>query len=71
MRMVTYGTLMCVGSPSDEDEEEQLMALVEQLQGPMTAQGAELKKYLKDALLPAYNSVRATHGELDQKGSPQ
>lgn len=47
------------------------MALVEQLKGPMMAQGGMLKQYLKDTLLPAYNNIKATHGELDDKGKLQ
>ncbi|RPD56335.1 hypothetical protein L226DRAFT_615532 [Lentinus tigrinus ALCF2SS1-7] len=56
-------------SGSEEDEEEQLMAMVEQLKGPMAAQGNALKQYLKETLLPAYNRVKAAHGELDDKGA--
>ena len=49
--------LICAHSTSEQDEEEKLIALVESLKGPMAAQGASLKQYLKDALLPAYNDI--------------
>ncbi|KAI0695865.1 hypothetical protein C8T65DRAFT_710727 [Cerioporus squamosus] len=58
---------MLQDNASDEDEEEQLMAMVEQLRGPMAAQGTALRQYLRDTLLPAYNQVKAVHGELDDK----
>lgn len=43
--------------------------MVEQLKGPMAAQGTALKQYLKDTLLPAYNQVKVVHGDLDDKGA--
>ena len=36
--------LIAVLRTPEEDEEEQLMALVEQLRAPMAAQGSDLKK---------------------------
>ncbi|KAI0748676.1 hypothetical protein C8Q80DRAFT_1173074 [Daedaleopsis nitida] len=54
-------------SASEADEEEELLSLVEGLKGPMAAQGASLKQYLKDTLLPAYNDIKATHAELEDK----
>ena len=60
--------LRYIRSTSEQDEEERLIALVESLRGPMAAHGATLKQYLKDALLPAYNSIKAAHSVLDDKG---
>ena len=57
-----------LGSTAEQDEEEQLIALIESLKGPMAAQGASLKQYMKDAFLPAYNSIRSAHGVLEDKG---
>lgn len=44
------------------------MALVDQLKGPMAAQGTALKQYLKDTLIPAISNIKATHDQLDEKG---
>ncbi|KAM5538008.1 hypothetical protein V8D89_008205 [Ganoderma adspersum] len=52
---------------AEEDEEERLIALIESLKGPMAAQGASLKQYMKDAFLPAYNGIRSAHGVLEDK----
>ncbi|TBU35436.1 hypothetical protein BD311DRAFT_707386 [Dichomitus squalens] len=52
---------------SEQDEEERLIALIESLKEPMAAQGATLKEYLKNALLPAYSSIKAAHDVLDEK----
>ena len=57
-----------VRSTSEQDEEEQLIALIESLKGPMAAQGASLKQYMKDAFLPAYNGIKSAHGVLEEKG---
>ena len=60
--------MLVLGSTAEQDEEEQLIALIESLKGPMAAQGASLKQYMKDAFLPAYNSIRSAHGVLEDKG---
>ena len=59
---------MVLGSTAEQDEEEQLIALIESLKGPMAAQGASLKQYMKDAFLPAYNGIRSAHSVLEDKG---
>lgn len=60
--------MLVLGSTAEQDEEEQLIALIESLKGPMAAQGASLKQYMKDAFLPAYNGIRSAHGVLEDKG---
>ena len=57
-----------VDSTSEQDEEERLIALIESLKGPMAAQGASLKQYMKGAFLPAYNRIKSAHGVLEDKG---
>nr|VWP00300.1 Tryptophan synthase (EC [Ganoderma boninense] len=52
---------------SEQDEEERLIALIESLKGPMAAQGASLKQYMKDTFLPAYNGIKTAHGVLEDK----
>ncbi|KAI1791696.1 hypothetical protein LXA43DRAFT_1010113 [Ganoderma leucocontextum] len=51
----------------EQDEEERLIAMIESLKGPMAAQGASLKQYMKEAFLPAYNGVKSAHGALEDK----
>lgn len=60
--------LIAVLRTPEDDEEEQLMALVEQLRAPMAAQGSDLKKYLKDTILPAFQQIKETHNAIEDKG---
>ncbi|KAH9928481.1 uncharacterized protein BXZ73DRAFT_90559 [Epithele typhae] len=54
-------------SSSEHDEAEQLMALVDSLKGPMAAQSASLKDYLRRAIMPAYDKVKAVHATIEDK----
>ncbi|OBZ69325.1 hypothetical protein A0H81_10944 [Grifola frondosa] len=54
------------GSP-DEDEEEELSALAHKLKAPMAAQGAALKQYLANTLIPVVTRVKEVHGVLEDK----
>ncbi|KAI0780403.1 hypothetical protein BD413DRAFT_1266 [Trametes elegans] len=51
----------------DKDEDDQMLELVEQLKAPMAAQGAMLKQFLADTVLPAYSHIKDVHGVLEEK----
>ncbi|KAH9900842.1 hypothetical protein C8Q73DRAFT_220958 [Cubamyces lactineus] len=51
----------------EKDEDDQILELVEKLQAPMAAQGAALKQYLADTVLPAYSRVKDVHAVLEDK----
>ncbi|KAI0374644.1 hypothetical protein BV20DRAFT_1040913 [Pilatotrama ljubarskyi] len=51
----------------EQDEEDQILEMVQQLKTAMAAQGASLKQYLADTVLPAYSRVKDVHGVLEDK----
>ncbi|KAI0929041.1 hypothetical protein AcW1_006095 [Taiwanofungus camphoratus] len=50
-----------------EDEQEELMALVDKLKAPMSAQGAALKQYMVETIVPVITRVKEVHGALEDK----
>ncbi|KAF9817844.1 hypothetical protein IEO21_03186 [Rhodonia placenta] len=54
-------------SAPGEDEEEDLAQLANRLRAPMAAQGAIMKKYLADTLVPVLTRVKEVHGLLEDK----
>ncbi|KAI8982907.1 hypothetical protein BD414DRAFT_88145 [Trametes punicea] len=54
-------------SSPGQDPDDELLEMVEKLKVPMAAQGAALKQYLADTLLPAYSHIKDVHAVLEDK----
>ncbi|KAH9950261.1 hypothetical protein B0H21DRAFT_724041 [Amylocystis lapponica] len=51
----------------EKDEQEELVALANKLKAPMSAQGAALKQYLANTLVPVVTRVKEVHGILEDE----
>ncbi|EMD38075.1 hypothetical protein CERSUDRAFT_49181 [Gelatoporia subvermispora B] len=51
----------------DEDPDSELLALVERLKAPMTAQGQRERQFLLDTLVPVIRRAKDVHVTLDDK----
>lgn len=68
----TSGTLVlttdaCVRTV-DVDERQELIALAEQLQEPMTAQAQKMRQHLRGSVIPAIERIKQVHDEMEDEG---
>ncbi|PCH37760.1 hypothetical protein WOLCODRAFT_135836 [Wolfiporia cocos MD-104 SS10] len=57
---------MLQDSAAEEDEED-LSALADKLKAPMSAQGAALKKYMAEIIVPTLTRIKEVHAVLEDK----
>lgn len=57
-----------IHSRVEEDDQEDLSALVEKLKAPMDAQSVELRKYMVQTIFPVVRRVQEVHETLEDEG---
>lgn len=61
-------SLSLLSRRTEDDDEEDITALVETLRPPMNAQSQELKRYMVETVVPVIQRVKEVHEVLEDEG---